>query len=180
MVNTRNPSKSRRCVPSWRSCVGGRECALEKEEEEEVIQRDRDGSTALGSLELLMRPPSSLSLLSFPSSLLSSNPSLGLGPPLLSLFAFIQPRHSASSRRAAPCTLALSTAAASLFQRTFRNVIAQLREFLPRAYFFLLSPPRNETFPRFLPRKLTSVSKPRNLLISDLVTTFRPSHYVIA
>lgn len=35
VVNTRNPSKSRRCVPSWRSCVGGRECALEKGKEGE-------------------------------------------------------------------------------------------------------------------------------------------------
>lgn len=75
-VNTRNPGKSRRCVPSWRSCVGGRECALEKGREG-VIQHDRDGSTALGSLELLMRPPLSFSIFLLLSFLL---PPLSLVP----------------------------------------------------------------------------------------------------
>ena len=66
-------------MPSRRSCVGGRECALEKGE---VIQHDRDGSTALGSLELLMRPPSSL-----PSARLSTSEARSL---FLSLLPAIQ------------------------------------------------------------------------------------------
>lgn len=93
----------------------------------EVIQHDRDGSTALGSLELLMRPPSSLSstrlsansarVLSFSLPCpLSSSPFFGLHPP------------SSPFKLDVPVVLAAVTAA-SLFQRADngRNVIAQLR-----------------------------------------------------
>lgn len=163
--NTRNPGKSRRCVPSWRSCVGGRECALEKGRGE-VIQHDRDGSTALGSLELLMRPPSSLSL-SFPLYLLL--PFL-LPPPIplsLSLVHAIQqpfprtyspplpfPRvHSSLDQRLRDEHLvprSFHSHSRIFIPTNNRNaVIAQLRELVsPPRYFFLLATAKR-AFTRF-------------------------------
>lgn len=162
--NTRNPGKSRRCVPSWRSCVGGRECALEKGRGE-VIQHDRDGSTALGSLELLMRPPSSLSLFpSIPSPPLSpssSHPSFPFPCPcypatlpsdLLSPLPF--PRvHSSLDQRLRDEHLvprSFHSHSRIFIPTNSRNaVIAQLRELVsPPRYFFLLATAKR-AFTRF-------------------------------
>lgn len=133
-----------------------------------VIQHDRDGSTALGSLELLMRPPSSpflsLSLYAFsspfffflsplfpfPLSPLSSNLSLGLTPlPCLRVHSSLDPR----LRDEQLVPRSFHSHSRIFIPTNNRNaVIAQLKELVsPLRYISFFSPPQNEPSHDFLP-----------------------------
>lgn len=80
-----------RCMPRRCPCIRGRECVTTnaglRDGGERVIQRDRDGSTAPGSLELLMRSPPPFLLLSpsrfYPFSSLFLLPCLSFKPLVL-------------------------------------------------------------------------------------------------
>lgn len=146
-------------------CRRKRMCAR-KGEGGGVIQHDRDGSTALGSLELLMRPPSSLflslslyafsspfffflpPLFPFPLSPLSSNLSLGLTPlPCLRVHSSLDPR----LRDEQLVPRSFHSHSRIFIPTNNRNaVIAQLRELVspPALYFFLLATAKR-AFPRF-------------------------------